>query len=87
MLTDGPSLRAEGQTVKGATMIDSGSLTLRELLAETDYPATRDDLLRLARFEGAGGQLISLLEGLPNRSFNGIWDVHSTMERELATAV
>jgi Protein of unknown function (DUF2795) len=68
-------------------MIDSGILTLQELLAETDYPATRDDLLRLARYEGADGQLILLLTSLPNRSFNGTWDVRSALEGDLATAV
>lgn len=66
-------------------MIDSGILTLRELLRDTDYPATRDDLLRLARYEGADDQLVLLLESLPNRSYNGTWDVRSTLESDLAT--
>jgi Protein of unknown function (DUF2795) len=66
-------------------MIDSGILTLRELLRDTDYPATRDDLLRLARYEGADDQLVLLLESLPDRSYNGTWDVRSTLESDLAT--
>jgi hypothetical protein len=68
-------------------MIDSGILTLAELLADTDYPATRDDLLRLAKYEGADRQLTSLLASLPNRSFNGTWDVRSALEPDLAPAV
>jgi hypothetical protein len=67
-------------------MIDSGIPTLAGLLVGTDYPATRDDLLRLARSEGADGDVVALLQTLPNQSFNGTWDVHHALHSDLAAA-
>lgn len=49
--------------------------TLAELLSEIDSPATKDDLLLLARRGRSDQESVQLLEKLPNRSFSGCWDV------------
>jgi hypothetical protein len=59
-------------------MIDTGLPTFAELLSEIDYPATRDDLVRLAKNAERG--TIARLQTLPNRSFNGAWDVRYALE-------
>ena len=40
-------------------------------LGELDYPASRDDLIRIARSDGASPVALDALAGLPNRNFDG----------------
>jgi hypothetical protein len=61
-------------------MIDTGLPTFAELLSEIDYPATRDDLVRLAKRGHAERGTVARLQVLPNRSFNGAWDVRYALE-------
>jgi len=65
---------------KVCRMLETGIPTLAELLSEIDYPATRDDLLRLARRGHADLGTVGSLQSLPNRSFNGAWDVRFALE-------
>jgi hypothetical protein len=67
-------------------MIETGRVTLAELLSEIDYPATRDDLVLLASRRGIAAGTVAALQGLSNRSFNGTWDVRMALEGDLAAA-
>jgi hypothetical protein len=67
-------------------MIQTGLAPLAQLLNDVDYPATRDDLVRLGRRGGLDGESAALLQTLPNRSFNGTWDVYYALENDMAVA-
>lgn len=46
-----------------------------EPLANIDYPAEREDLLTLARRDGAPTPVLDVLQGLPAQSFNGRYEI------------
>lgn len=49
--------------------------TLTGVLSAIDFPATRDDILRLARTDFVDRRLGSWLEHLPAGSYDGAWQV------------
>lgn len=53
-------------------------------LREVDYPADRDDLIRIARRAGTPAATLELLRSLPRRSFNGVYDLQRAMARRQA---
>lgn len=48
---------------------------LQSHLKGAHYPSTRDDLVSVARKNGAPGEIIELLEQLPEEEFGGPQDV------------
>jgi hypothetical protein len=46
-------------------------IDLQKALGGIDYPATKDDILRTARENGAGDDVLSALEDIPDRSYDG----------------
>ena len=46
-------------------------IDLQKALGGIDYPATKDDILRTARNNGADDSVISALDGIPDRSYDG----------------
>ncbi|MGO4104669.1 DUF2795 domain-containing protein [Leifsonia sp. YAF41] len=48
---------------------------VQKYLTGIDYPADRDDLVRVASGDGAPTDIVQLLRDLPARSFNGLRDV------------
>ncbi|MDZ5143090.1 DUF2795 domain-containing protein [Microbacterium testaceum] len=46
-------------------------IELQKYLGGVDYPATKDDLVRIARGNGAPDDLVSALEGADADSFDG----------------
>lgn len=49
--------------------------TLREALTRLEYPATRDDVMRLLRRDGADKRMAAWLESLPEGSYGGAWAI------------
>lgn len=49
--------------------------TLTGVLSAIDFPATRDDILRLARTDFVDRRLARWLENLPAGSYDGAWQV------------
>lgn len=49
--------------------------TLREALIRLEYPATRDDVMRLLRRDGADRRMAAWLESLPEGSYGGAWAI------------
>lgn len=54
-------------------------IELQKYLGGVDYPATRDDLLRIARNNGAPDDLVSALENVDRDSFDGPTAVSSAV--------
>ncbi|HWU47917.1 MAG TPA: DUF2795 domain-containing protein [Humibacter sp.] len=50
-------------------------------LREVDYPADRDDLIRIARRAGTPAATLELLRALPRGNFNGVYDLRRAMAR------
>ncbi|PJJ55594.1 DUF2795 domain-containing protein [Compostimonas suwonensis] len=48
---------------------------VRGHLADLDYPATRDDILRIACRSDADDETIARIRSLPAASFNGTYEV------------
>jgi hypothetical protein len=46
-------------------------IDLQKYLKGVDYPAKRTDLVQTARSEGAGNEVISALEHIPDREYDG----------------
>jgi hypothetical protein len=46
-------------------------IDLQKALAGIDYPATKDDILRTARENGADDAVLSALENIEDRSYDG----------------
>lgn len=46
-------------------------IDLQKHLAGVDYPAKRDDLVRVASEKGADDALVSTLEKIPDREYDG----------------
>jgi len=46
-------------------------IDLQKALGGIDYPASKDDILRTARDNGADDSVLSALEGIPDRSYDG----------------
>ncbi|MBE1561280.1 DUF2795 domain-containing protein [Nonomuraea africana] len=46
-------------------------IELQKHLSGVDYPATRDDLVRTAKEQGADKEMIQALESIPDREYNG----------------
>ncbi|MBF0673555.1 MULTISPECIES: DUF2795 domain-containing protein [unclassified Salinibacterium] len=49
--------------------------TLTGVLSAIDFPATRDDIVRLARTDFVDRRLGRWLENLPDGSYDGAWQV------------
>lgn len=54
-------------------------IELQKYLGGVDYPATRDDLVRIARNNGAPDDLVSALENVDRDSFDGPTAVSSAV--------
>jgi hypothetical protein len=46
-------------------------IDLQKHLGGVDYPARKDDLVKVARDHGAGDDIVKALEALPDREFDG----------------
>ncbi|WP_439379517.1 DUF2795 domain-containing protein [Amycolatopsis lexingtonensis] len=46
-------------------------IELQKYLAGVDYPAQRDDLVRAAERNGADDDTLSVVRGLPDRTYDG----------------
>jgi hypothetical protein len=46
-------------------------IDLQKALGGIDYPATKDDILRTARENGADDAVLSALENIEDRSYDG----------------
>lgn len=46
-------------------------IEVQKYLSGVDYPASRDDLIKAARDNGAGDAVVSLLEGIADREYDG----------------
>ncbi|AMG82645.1 MULTISPECIES: DUF2795 domain-containing protein [Microbacterium] len=57
------------------------SPTLDRFLAEMEYPATRDDLLREAAREGLPNHDRAALHDLPEQSFSAAWLIRYRLAR------
>lgn len=66
------------------TLVEGPALT--DFLADIDFPATTDDLLLAARRCGAEESIVEGLYGLPNRSFNGRWEVRRALDSGVLVA-
>jgi hypothetical protein len=53
--------------------------TLTGMLSVLDFPATRDDILRVARTDFVDRRLERWLESLPEGSYDGAWQVCQTL--------
>lgn len=49
--------------------------SLTGVLSAIDFPATRDDVLRLAQGEDVDRRITRWLEDLPEGSYSGVWEV------------
>ncbi|NKY87376.1 DUF2795 domain-containing protein [Nocardia veterana] len=46
-------------------------IQIQKYLSGVDYPCDRDEIVAAARSNGAGDDVISALEDMPDRTFNG----------------
>ena len=46
-------------------------IDLQKALGGMDYPAKKDDIVQTARDNGAGDDVISALEGIPDKEYDG----------------
>ncbi|AWB89691.1 DUF2795 domain-containing protein [Homoserinimonas hongtaonis] len=58
--------------------------TLREALTRLEYPATRDDVMRLIRRDGADSRMAAWLETLPEGSYGGAWAICQALAEQPA---
>ena len=52
-------------------MADVNPIELQKALKGVDYPASKDDLISTANDNGADEEIMSFLNGLPDREFGG----------------
>lgn len=52
-------------------MADVNPIELQKALKGVDYPASKDDLVSKAKDNGADEEIMSFLDGLPDREFGG----------------
>lgn len=52
-------------------MSQSNPIEIQRYLSGVDYPVTKDQLLEKARDNGAGEDVLSVLEKLPERDYHG----------------
>jgi Protein of unknown function (DUF2795) len=52
-------------------MSQSNPIQIQKYLSGVDYPVTKEQLLEKARDNGAGEDVLSALEKLPERDYNG----------------
>lgn len=55
--------------VMGTATIMANPVTLPDLLAGLDYPVSREDVLRIAREQGADTDTLNMLQSLPAEEF------------------
>lgn len=55
-------------------------IEIQKHLSGVDYPAGRDDLVRAAEANGADGDTLDLVRGLPDRTYDG----PSAVSKEIA---
>lgn len=61
---------------------------MSRFLADMEYPATKDDLLREAMRDGLGPADVALLEDLPEQSYSAGWHIRYRLgSRALSDAV
>lgn len=48
---------------------------LTGVLSAIDFPAARDDVLRLAKGDNVDRRISRWLEDLPEGSYDGVWDI------------
>ena len=60
------------------------STSLERFLAEMEYPATKDDLLREATRDGLPFGERLLLQELPEQSYSAAWHIRFTLNRQSA---
>lgn len=61
------------------------SPTLDRFLAEMEYPATRDDLVREAARDGLSADDRAALSDLPEQSYNAAWYIRARLARRALT--
>lgn len=52
---------------------------MRSYFAGIDFPAHRQDLVRIARLSGATDDELRALQALPNRNFSGLSDIRQSL--------
>jgi hypothetical protein len=63
-------------------MADNPSfIEVQKYLAGVDYPATKDQLMEAARGNKASDEVLDLLDGLPDREFEGPTGVSEAVAR------
>ncbi|HVX08998.1 DUF2795 domain-containing protein [Humibacter sp.] len=55
------------------------SVALESVLTDMEYPATRDDLVRVAVISGCDPQSVGDLRALPAVSFHGVYEVRRAL--------
>ena len=58
------------------------SPTLDRFLADMEYPATRDDLLREAARDGLSADERATLAALPEQSYSAAWHIRYRLARQ-----
>lgn len=61
------------------------SPSLDRFLAEMEYPATRDDLVREAGRDGLSAEDRAVLSDLPDQSYNAAWYIRARLARRALT--
>lgn len=56
-------------------MANNDFIDVQKHLAGVDYPASRGDLVDAARSNGAPGELVERIEGLPDEQYDAPTDV------------
>jgi len=62
-------------------MAQVSPVQLQKFLGGIDYPARKDDLVRVARSKGADDDVLETLRELPIEQFNGPSDVNEALGR------
>ena len=52
-------------------MAEINPIHLQKALKGVSYPASKDDLIATAKNNGADGEVLTFLDGLPDREFGG----------------
>jgi len=55
------------------------SQRVQSYFAGIDFPAHRQDLVRIARLSGATDDDVQALQALPNRNFSGLTDIRQAL--------
>lgn len=58
------------------------SPALDRFLAEMEYPATRDDLLREAAHDGLAAEERAALAALPEQNYSAAWHIRARLARQ-----